>query len=59
MAQSFRDGSRSKRPSSPVLEGTVRINALPRSFVATVANWSQSLLRYEIEDYAMGREAWI
>ncbi len=41
------------------MEGTVRINALPRSFVATVANWSQSLLRYEIEDYAMGREAWI
>lgn len=41
------------------LEGVIQVNSLPRSLAATVTNLNDSYLRFEIEDYAGGKEAWL
>lgn len=41
------------------LEGEVRVNGLPRSFAATVANLNNAYLRYETEGMGGQMEAWL
>lgn len=40
-------------------EGLVQVNGLPFSFAATVVNLAESYLRFEVEHYAGGLEAWV
>lgn len=40
-------------------EGIMQVNGLPRSLSATVTNLNDAFLRFEIEDYAGGTEAWL